>query len=234
MAHHLYHNSKITTEKEWTIYDWCEERLEIQCIADDILSKYVPPHVNIFYCFGGIVSCMLLLQVVTGISLTMVYSATVISAFTSVSPITYHTHLGWTIRTLHRWCGSSMVCVLIQHVTHTYLTGGLKRPRELIWVTGIILAVIIISFGVTGYTLPWDQLGYWACKIVTLVPEALDILVPGIGLVFVLMLRGGFSIRSGRLSRLYSIHTFLPPIISSILMTSHFSMLRKQGISGPL
>ena len=62
--HHLYHNSKITTEKEWTIYDWCEERLEIQCIADDILSKYVPPHVNIFYCFGGIVSCMLLLQVV--------------------------------------------------------------------------------------------------------------------------------------------------------------------------
>ena len=127
-----------------------------------------------------------------------------------------------------------MVCVLIQHVMCTYLTGGLKRPRELIWVTGIILAVMKISFGVTGYTLPWDQLGYWACKIVTLVPEALDILVPGIGLVFVLMVRGGFSMRSGRLSRLYSIHTFLPPILSSILMTSHFSMLRKQGISGPL
>jgi len=79
-----------------------------------------------------------------------------------------------------------MVCVLIQHVTYTYLTGGLKRPRELTWVTGIILAVIIISFGVTGYTLPWDQLGYWACKIVTLVPEALDTLVPGIGLALVL------------------------------------------------
>ena len=177
---------------------------------------------------------MFLLQVVTGMSLTMAYSPTVMSAFTSVSFITYHTHLGWTIRTLHRWCGSSMVCVLIQHKTHTYLTGGLKRPRELIWITGIILAVIIISFGVTGYTLPWDQLGYWACKIVTLVPEALDTLVPGIGLALVLILRGGFSIRSGRLSRLYSIHTFLLPIISLVLIVSHFSMLRKQGISGPL
>ena len=177
---------------------------------------------------------MLLLQVVTGICLTMMYSATVISAFTSVSAITYNTHLGWTVRTLHRWCGSSMVCVLIQHVTQVYLTGGLKRPRELIWVTGIILAVIIISFGVSGYTLPWDQLGYWAIKIVTLVPEALDILVPGIGLVFVLILRGGFSIRSGRLSRLYSIHTFLLPVISLVMVISHFSMLRKQGISGPL
>ena len=173
----------MSTEKDETIYDWCEERLEIQCIADDILSKYVPPHVNIFYCFGGIVSSMLLLQVVTGISLTMVYS--------------------------EQW-------LVLLHLYHP--SGGIKRPRELIWVTGIILGVIIISFGVTGYTLPWDQLGYWACKIVTLVPEALDILVPGIGLVFVLMLRGGFSIRSGRLSRLYSIHTFLPPIISSILL----------------
>lgn len=216
------------------IYDWFEERLEIQCIADDILSKYVPPHVNIFYCFGGIVSCMFLLQVVTGLCLTMVYSPTVISAFTSVSSITYNMHLGWSIRTLHRWCGSSMVCVLIQHVMRIYLTGGMKRPRELIWVTGIILSIIIISFGVTGYTLPWDQLGYWACKIVTLVPEALNSLVPGIGLVLVLILRGGFSIRSGRLSRLYSIHTFFLPIISLVLIISHFSMLRKQGISGPL
>ena len=177
---------------------------------------------------------MFLLQVVTGISLTMVYSPTVISAFTSVSSITYHVQSGWLIRTFHRWCASSMVCVLIQHVIQIYLTGGLKRPRELIWVTGTILAIIIISFGVTGYTLPWDQLGYWACKIVTLVPEALDTLIPGIGSVLVLMLRGGFSIRSGRLSRLYSIHTFLPSLISSILVVSHFSMLRKQGISGPL
>lgn len=214
------------------MYDWCEERLEIQCIADDILSKYVPPHVNIFYCFGGIVSCMFLLQVVTGLSLTMVYSPTVISAFTSVSFITYRVHLGWTIRTFHRWCASSMVCVLIQHVMRVYLTGGLKKPRELIWVTGVLLAVVVISFGVTGYTLPWDQLGYWACKIVTLVPEALDTLVPGVGSALVLVLRGGFSVGSGTLSRFYSIHTFLLPLVSFVLVVSHFSMLRKQGISG--
>ena len=216
------------------MYDWLEERLEIQGIADDILSKYVPPHVNIFYCFGGIVSCMFLIQVVTGLCLTMIYSPTVLTAFRSVSVITYGVHVGWTIRTFHRWCGSSMVCVLIQHVIRVYLTGGYKKPRELIWVSGIILSVLVISFGVTGYTLPWDRLGYWACKIVTMVPEALDSILPGIGSALVLVLRGGFSVRSGRLSRLYSIHTFLLPLVSFVLVITHFSMLRKQGISGPL
>ncbi len=127
-----------------------------------------------------------------------------------------------------------MVCVLIQHVIRVYLTGGYKKPRELIWVSGIILSVLVISFGVTGYTLPWDQLGYWACKIVTMVPEALDSILPGIGSALVLVLRGGFSVRSGRLSRLYSIHTFLLPLVSFVLVITHFSMLRKPGISGPL
>ena len=170
------------------------------------------------------------LQVVTGIPLTMTYSPTVISAFTSVSFITYHTHLGWTLRTLHRWCGSSMACVLIQHVTYTYLTGGLKRLRELTWVTGIILAVIIISFGVTGYTLPWDQLGYWACKIVTGVPDA----IPVVGGLLVEVLRGGVSVGQGTLTRFYSAHTFVLPVVAIVLMLTHFVMIRKQGISGPL
>ena len=97
------------------LYDWSEEGLEIQCIGDDILGKLVPPHVNIFYCFGGVV------------------------------------YLGWLNRSIHRWSGSSMVSALILHAFRVYLTGGFKKARELIWMTGIILGLCTVLFGVTGY-----------------------------------------------------------------------------------
>lgn len=100
--------------------------------------------------------------------------------------------------------------------------------------TGILLAVATVSFGVTGYSLPWDQIGYWASNIVTAVPEALDKLVPGVGKILVLVLRGSLSAGQSTLTRFYSVHTFVLPVLTFILVITHFSMLRKQGISGPL
>jgi cytochrome b6 len=216
------------------IYDWCEERLEIQSIADDILAKFVPPHVNIFYCFGGIVLTTFVFQGATGFALTIYYRPTVVEAFSSLQLILYHVNLGWFIRSVHRWSSGVIQLVLILHITRVYLTGGFKKPRELIWITGVILALAALSFGVTGYSLPWDQVGYWACKIVTSVPEALDEIVAGIGEIAVLTLRGGFSVGQSTLTRLYSIHTFVLPLLTLVLVIIHFSMLRKQGISGPL
>lgn len=213
------------------LYDWFEERLEIQCIADDILGKLVPPHVNIFYCFGGVVSLLFLFQVISGLGLTMYYSPSVVSAFSSVLNIVGQVHLGWLNRSIHRWSGSSMVSALILHAFRVYLTGGFKKPRELIWMTGVILGVCTVSFGVTGYSLPWDQVAYWACKIVTAVPEALDEFLPGVGSLLVLTIRGGFSVGSGTLTRFYSIHTFLLPVITLSLVIIHFIQIRKQGIS---
>ena len=85
------------------LYDWSEEGLEIQCIGDDILGKLVPPHVNIFYCFGGVVSLLLLFQIISGLGLTMYYSPSVVSAFSSVLNIVGQVHLGWLNRSIHRW-----------------------------------------------------------------------------------------------------------------------------------
>jgi len=110
------------------------------------------------------------------------------------------------------------------------LTGGFKKPRELTWITGVILAVVTVSFGVTGYSLPWDQVGFWACKIVTGVPEA----VPVIGTPILYLLRGGVSVGQSTLTRFYSAHTFVLPVAAAVLMLTHFLMIRKQGISGPL
>lgn len=116
------------------------------------------------------------------------------------------------------------------HVCRVYLTGGFKKPRELTWVTGVILATLTVSFGVTGYSLPWDQVGYWAVKIVTGVPDA----IPFIGSFIVELLRGGVSVGQSTLTRFYSLHTFVLPLLTAAFMLAHFLMIRKQGISGPL
>ena len=172
------------------VYDWFQERLEIQAIADDITSKYVPPHVNIFYCLGGITLTCFIVQVATGFAMTFYYRPTVTEAFASVEFI----------------------------------------MRELTWVTGVLLASVTVSFGVTGYSLPWDQVGYWACKIVTGVPDA----IPVVGDLVVKVLRGGVSVGQSTLTRFYSAHTFVLPVVAAVLMLTHFVMIRKQGISGPL
>ena len=212
------------------VYDWFQERLEIQAIADDITSKYVPPHVNIFYCLGGITLTCFIVQVATGFAMTFYYRPTVTEAFASVQYIMTEVNFGWLIRSVHRWSASMMVLNMILHVCRVYLTGGFKKPRELTWVTGVALASVTVSFGVTGYSLPWDQVGYWACKIVTGVPEA----IPVVGSLLVEVLRGGVSVGQSTLTRFYSAHTFVLPVVAAVLMLTHFVMIRKQGISGPL
>jgi cytochrome b6 len=212
------------------VYDWFQERLEIQAIADDITSKYVPPHVNIFYCLGGITLTCFIVQVATGFAMTFYYRPTVTEAFSSVEYIMTQVNFGWLIRSVHRWSASMMVLNMILHVCRVYLTGGFKKPRELTWVTGVALASVTVSFGVTGYSLPWDQVGYWACKIVTGVPDA----IPVVGGLLVQVLRGGVSVGQSTLTRFYSAHTFVLPVVAVALMLTHFVMIRKQGISGPL
>jgi cytochrome b6 len=212
------------------VYDWFQERLEIQSIADDITSKYVPPHVIIFYCLGGITLTCFIVQVATGFAMTFYYRPTVTEAFASVQYIMTEVNFGWLIRSVHRWSASMMVLNMILHVCRVYLTGGFKKPRELTWVTGVALASVTVSFGVTGYSLPWDQVGYWACKIVTGVPDA----IPIVGGLLVEVLRGGVSVGQSTLTRFYSAHTFVLPVVAVVLMLTHFVMIRKQGISGPL
>jgi cytochrome b6 len=212
------------------VYDWFEERLEVQAIADDVTSKYVPPHVNIFYCLGGITFVCFIIQVATGFAMTFYYRPTVTEAFSSVEYLITDVNLGWLIRSIHRWSASMMVLMMILHIFRVYLTGGFKKPRELTWMTGVILASLTVSFGVTGYSLPWDQVGYWAVKIVTGVPDA----IPVVGGTIVELLRGSVSVGQSTLTRFYSLHTFVLPVLTAVVMLAHFLMIRKQGISGPL
>ena len=216
--------------RESKTFQWFQERLEIQAISDDITSKYVPPHVNIFYCLGGITLVCFLIQFATGFAMTFYYKPTVAEAFTSIQYIMNEVSFGWLIRSIHRWSASMMVLMMILHIFRVYLTGGFKKPRELTWVTGVVLAVITVTFGVTGYSLPWDQVGYWAVKIVSGVPAA----VPVVGDLVVELMRGGESVGQATLTRFYSLHIFVLPWSIAVFMLAHFLMVRKQGISGPL
>ena len=211
-------------------FQWFDERLEIQAISDDISSKYVPPHVNIFYCLGGITLVCFLIQFATAFCMTFYYKPSVAEAFTSVEYIMNEVSFGWLIRSIHRWSASMMVLMMILHTFRVYLTGGFKKPRELTWITGVIMAVLTVSFGVTGYSLPWDQVGYWAVKIVSGVPAA----IPVVGDQMVELLRGSASVGQATLTRFYSLHTFVLPWLIAVFMLLHFLMIRKQGISGPL
>ena len=117
--------------KSSPVYDWFNERLDIQEIVDDVASKYVPPHVNIFYCLGGITLVCFLVQFATGFAMTFYYKPTVTEAYASVQYLMTDVSFGWLIRSVHRWSASMMVLMLILHVFRVYLTGGFKRPREL-------------------------------------------------------------------------------------------------------
>ncbi|TYH83680.1 hypothetical protein ES332_D02G147600v1, partial [Gossypium tomentosum] len=167
------------------VYDWFEECLEVQAVADDITS----------FCFCSI-----------------------------------HNNFGWLIRSVYRWSANMMVLMMILHVFRVYLTGGFKKPRELTWVTGLVLAVLTASFGVTGYSLLQDQIGYWAVKIVTGVPKAIST----IGSTLVELLHGNASVGQSTLTRFYSLHTFVLPFLTAVLMLMHFRMIHKQDIFGPL
>lgn len=162
--------------------------------------------------------------------MTFYYRPTVAEAFGSVRYMMTEVNFGWPIRSVHRWSASVMVLMMILHVFRVYLTGGSKKPRESTWVTGVILAVSTVSSGVTGYSLPRDQIGYWAVKIVTGVPEA----IPSIGSPLVESSRGSVSVGQSTLTRFYSLHTPVLPLPTAVFMPMHSPIIRKQGIPGPL
>ncbi|XP_050919180.1 uncharacterized protein LOC127136689 [Lathyrus oleraceus] len=160
--------------------------------------------------------------------MTFYYRPTVTEGFASVQYIMTEANFGWLIRSVHRWSASMIVLMMILHVFCVYLTGGFKKPRELTWVTGAVLGVLTASFGVTSYSLPWDQIGYWAVKIVTGVPDV----IPVIGSSVVELLCRSASAGQSTLTRFYSLHTFVLPLLTAVFMLMHFPMIRKQGISG--
>jgi len=210
---------------------WLTRRLGLVDTMEDQYNRIVPRHAtNYIYCFGGIAFVLFVILAVTGIMLAVYYQPTPATAYQSVLDISTKVQFGWWIRSIHRWAAGGMVLLVFVHMLRVFLTGAYKAPRELNWVTGVVLFLVTLGFGFTGYLLPWDQKAYWATKVGTDIAGS----VPVIGHFLLVSLRGGEQISAATLGRFYALHILVLPAVIILLLFGHFWMIRRQGISGRL
>lgn len=212
------------------LYGELDERLGIREAIKENLKKPVPAHVNWTFCFGGISFFLFLVLVVTGILLMIYYRPTTTEAYESVALITNVVPYGWLIRGLHHWGANLMVLMVMLHMVRVFAYGAYKPPRDFNWVVGVVLLLLTLAFGFSGYLLPWNQVSYWATTVVTDATGAL----PLIGEYLKYFIRGGPEVSQLTLSRFFTLHVVILPALTAVFLFLHFGMLRKQGISEPL
>ncbi len=212
------------------VYGPLDERLNIKEALEKNLKKPVPHHVNWLFCFGGLSLFLFTVQAVTGIMLLMYYRPTIAEAYKSVVYVTNNVPFGWLVRGLHHWAANLMIIMVFLHMTRVFFYGAYKPPRDFNWVTGVILLMLTLGFGFTGYLLPWNQISYWATTVGTEAPGA----VPVIGGFLTTLIRGGPEVSQTTLTRFFAVHVVILPLVISFFLMGHFFMIRKQGISGPL
>jgi len=224
------------TRKPWKPFtqrsvEWVDERYEISEPMTKILKKPVPKYATRwFYCLGGITAFLFVVQGVTGIMLAFYYKPTPEAAFASIQFIESQVRFGSAIRMVHHWAANGMIVMCIAHMLRVFIMGAYKPPRELNWVSGVVLLLVTLGFGLTGYLLPWDQTAYWATTVATEIAGALPV-VGDLALVF---LRMGWNITAVTLGRFYALHILILPILTLVLMLGHFLMIRRQGVAKPL
>jgi quinol-cytochrome oxidoreductase complex cytochrome b subunit len=213
------------------LYGELDERLELKDAIRKQLRKPISGRVSYWWgCFGGITFVLFAIQVVTGVLLAVYYRPTTEGAYDSVLFIMNDVRYGWLIRSVHRYAAELMVLTVMVHMVKVFLSGAYKPPRELTWVSGALLLVLTLTFGFTGYLLPWDQRAYWATTVGTEMANA----VPLVGKYVAYALRGGDVIGQRTLSRFYALHVIILPWITAFFLFSHFLMIRRQGAYEPL
>lgn len=225
-----------TTRKPWKsvfkrAIEWVDERLELVEPMRKILSKPVPRFATRWmYCLGGITFLLFIVQGVTGIMLAFYYKPTPAEAYASIQFIENEVRFGTAIRAIHHWSANGMVVLVVAHMLRVFITGAFKPPRELNWITGVVLLFITLLFGFTGYLLPWDQRAFWA----TTVGSEMAGGIPQFGDLALVFLRGGWDVTAITLSRFYALHVLVLPSVILLLLLGHFFMIRRQGIARPL
>ena len=205
---------------------WLDERIHWRGVWQAVFLRKVPK-VNWLYTLGSATLFVALNQAVTGILLTLYYVPTPDHAYDSVQFITQEVTAGWLIRGLHHWGASAMVVLCVLHMLRVILHGAYKFPREVTWWTGVILLVVVIAFGFTGYLLPWDQKAYWATTVGTRIAGV----TPVIGDALLRLLRGGEELSAVTLARFYGIHVWVLPAALLLLIGFHMYLVIRIGIS---
>lgn len=213
------------------LVDWFEERYQVAEPLSKILKKPVPLYATRwFYCLGGITAFLFIVQGLTGILLAFYYKPTAAEAYASIQFIETEVRFGSAIRAIHHWSANGMIVMCIAHMLRVFIMGAFKAPRELNWVSGVVLLILTLAFGFTGYLLPWDQRAFWATTVGTEIAAA----IPVIGNLALVFLRVGWSVDDLTLGRFYGLHVIIVPLATVLFMLAHFMMVRRLGIKKPL
>ncbi len=194
---------------------------------DKQLHKRLPPHTGWLHIFGSLSLLLFVSQTLTGILLLIYYRPTPEAAHKSIQFITADVHFGWLFRQIHAWGATLMIVALLLHMIRTYFMGSYKKPRELTWVSGVLIFIVTVIFGFTGYLLPWNQLAFWATTVGTESASK----VPVIGVWLQYFLRGGDTVTGETLSRFFVVHVIILPWVLTGLVAIHLTLMRLNNLA---
>ncbi len=212
------------------LMDWFNARLPVTQFYKDHLSEYyAPKNFNFWYFFGSLALLVLVNQILTGIWLTMHYKPDAAQAFGMVEYIMRDVPWGWLIRYLHTTGASAFFVVIYLHMFRGLLYGSYKKPRELIWVFGMIIYVALMAEAFMGYVLPWGNMSYWGAKVITQLFAA----VPYVGDGLVEWVRGDYLISDATLNRFFALHVIALPLVILVMVVLHIAALHTVGSNNP-
>ena len=212
-----------------SIAGWLDERTGTTPFLRGFLYHKVPKGTNWYYTLGSATMFAFVSQAVTGVFLAMYYDPSPTRAYESAQHITNEVFLGELVRGMHRWGSTVMIVLIFLHMGRTFFFGAYKYPRELNWVIGVVLLVLTLAMGFTGYLLPFDQRSFWA----TVVGVNINASGPIIGPYLADFLRGGPEFGATTLSRFYAIHMLLIPGLLAALIGAHLYLVAKLGTTAP-
>lgn len=211
-----------------TVYAWLDERLGLTTIWKTIFDRAVP-ETNWFYTFGSATMVLCILQGITGMLLTIYYVPAPTLAYDSINYIMNEVTFGWLIRGMHHWGATLLVVMIFLHMLKSFYVGAYKYPREITWLTGSLLLLLVLVMGFSGYLLPWNQKAYWATSVGTAVIGA----VPVVGKTLMEIARGGTEIGAVTLARFYGLHIWWIPLMVLGLIGFHLYLVIRIGITHP-
>jgi cytochrome b6 len=206
------------------------DRLGLDDLQALAAKKRVPIHrLTVFYFLGGMALFLFAIQVITGALLSLYYKPSPDQAFESVRAIMTEVDDGWLIRSIHAWSANLLIGVLFLHLLTTYIMRAYRRPREITWITGVLLLLVFLAFGFSGYLLPWNSLAFFATRVGTAIVGA----VPLVGEQLLLLARSGKEVTGDTLARFYSLHVVILPIVTFAILGVHLFLVQKHGMSVP-
>ncbi len=212
------------------LMNWVDNRFPATQLFKDHMSEYyAPKNLNIWYVFGALSLLVLVIQIVTGIFLTMNYKPDAAQAFASVEYIMRDVPYGWLIRYMHSTGASAFFVVVYLHMFRGLIYGSYRKPRELVWVFGCAIFLCLMAEAFMGYLLPWGQMSYWGAQVIVNLFAA----IPFIGPDLALLIRGDYVVGDATLNRFFAFHVIAVPLVLLGLVVAHIIALHEVGSNNP-